>query len=83
LAPSRCIRVHERDNVAIVVDPEGARSGAEFSGGLTAREHIPQSHKIAISTIERGSPVLRYGQIIGRANQAIPAGSWVREENHE
>jgi len=80
LAPSRCIRVHERDNVAIVVDPEGARSGAEFSGGLTAREHIPQSHKIAISTIERGSPVLRYGQIIGRANRAIPAGSWVREE---
>ncbi|HXR77275.1 MAG TPA: galactarate dehydratase [Bryobacteraceae bacterium] len=80
MAPSRCIRVHERDNVAIVVDPEGARSGAEFSGGLTAREHIPQSHKIAISTIERGSPVLRYGQIIGRANRAIPAGSWVREE---
>jgi galactarate dehydratase len=51
-----------------------------LGGGLTAREHIPQSHKIALSAIERGSPVLRYGQIIGRANRVIPAGSWVREE---
>jgi len=80
LAPTRCIRVHERDNVAIVVDPEGARSGAEFGGGLTAREHIPQSHKVALGAIDRGGPVLRYGQIIGHANRAIPAGSWVRED---
>ena len=80
MAPTRCIRVHERDNVAIVVDPEGARSGAEFGGGLTAREHIPQSHKVALGAIDRGGPVLRYGQIIGHANRTIPAGSWVRED---
>jgi galactarate dehydratase len=80
LALARCIRVHERDNVAIVLDSDGARSGTEFGGGLTAREHIPQSHKVALSAIDRGGPVFRYGQIIGRANRAIPAGSWVREE---
>lgn len=64
------IRVNERDNVAIVVHPEG----------LIARERIPQSHKVALRDIERAEPVWRYGQIIGRANRAIPAGSWVREE---
>ncbi|MGI8990160.1 MAG: galactarate dehydratase [Bryobacteraceae bacterium] len=64
------IRVNERDNVAIVVAPEG----------LTARERIPQSHKVALHDLEKGEPVWRYGHIIGSANRAIPAGSWVREE---
>jgi len=64
------IRVNEQDNVAIIVRPEG----------LMAREHIPQGHKIALRDLERGEPVLRYGQTIGLANRAIAAGSWVREE---
>jgi len=64
------IRVNARDNVAIIVDPEG----------FAAREHIPQSHKMALSDLAAGEPVLRYGSVIGYANRAIPAGSWVREE---
>src|SRR3954452_21791623 len=74
------IRVHPQDNVAIVVEPEGAPAGQEFPGGLTARERIPQSHKVALRDLEAGAPVVRYGQPIGYANRAIPAGSWVREE---
>jgi galactarate dehydratase len=64
------IRVNPRDNVAIVVDPEG----------MTAREHIPQSHKIALREFAAGEPVLRYGQVIGYANRGIAEGSWVRED---
>jgi galactarate dehydratase len=74
------IRVHERDNVAIIVSPDGAAAGAAFPNGLTARERIPQSHKIALQNFERNQPVLRYGQIIGYANRPIVAGGWVREE---
>ena len=74
------IRVHPRDNVAIVVDPEGLAAGAATPGGLTARERIPQSHKIALHDLDAGAPVLRYGQPIGYANRPIPAGSWVRED---
>ncbi|HWC98158.1 MAG TPA: galactarate dehydratase [Candidatus Sulfopaludibacter sp.] len=65
------IRVHPRDNVAIIVDPEGL---------TTPRERIPQSHKMALADLAPGEPVLRYGSVIGYANRAIPAGSWVREE---
>jgi galactarate dehydratase len=65
------IRVNERDNVAIIVEPEGF---------VTARERIPQSHKISLFDIEAGGPITRYGQTIGIANRAIAAGSWVREE---
>jgi galactarate dehydratase len=74
------IRVHERDNVAIVVDPEGIAAGVVLPDGLTVREHIPQSHKIAFADFDLGDPVLRYGQIIGHANRTIQAGSWIREE---
>ncbi|HTS29604.1 MAG TPA: galactarate dehydratase [Bryobacteraceae bacterium] len=74
------IRVNDRDNVAILVDPEGVAPGTILPAGLVARERIPQSHKIALCDLERGDPVLRYGQTIGIANREIPAGSWVREE---
>ena len=41
------IRVNPRDNVAILVHPEGAAPGALLPDGLVARERIPQSHKVA------------------------------------
>ncbi|MCU1258199.1 MAG: galactarate dehydratase [Bryobacterales bacterium] len=74
------IRVNERDNVAIIVSPEGVAGGVEFPGGLLARERIPQSHKIALRDFEAGAPIVRYGEIIGHAINAIPSGSWVRED---
>jgi galactarate dehydratase len=74
------IRVHESDDVAIVVDPEGAAAGSVTPSGLRVREWIPQSHKIALNRLETGQPVLRYGQVIGYANRAIEACLWVRED---
>jgi galactarate dehydratase len=74
------IRVDPRDNVAIIVNPEGVSRGDAFASGLAAREAIPQSHKIALADLPAGAPVLRYGQEIGRLNRDLAAGSWVREE---
>src|SRR5215471_2140575 len=74
------IRVHERDNVAIVVDPDGLHLGTQLPSGLTLRDSVPQAHKIALKDIELGAPVLRYGQTIAFAKRAIEAGSWVRED---
>lgn len=74
------IRVNARDNVAIIVDPEGVAAGTVLSGSLTARERIPQSHKIALYDFNTGDAILRYGQVIGYANRTIPAGSWIHED---
>jgi galactarate dehydratase len=74
------IRVNSRDNVGIVVRPEGAAEGSSLRDGLVVREGIPQAHKVALVEIAAGEPVLRYGHTIGRANRAIAAGAWVREE---
>src|SRR5262252_5277087 len=78
--PSRYIRVHERDNVAIIVDPDGSPAGTEFPGGLIVSEHIPQAHKVALQDLNPGEPVIRYGEIIGTATRTIKAGSWVHED---
>jgi galactarate dehydratase len=74
------VRVHADDNVAIIANAEGVATGAEFASGLTAREPIPQSHKIALGKIEQGQPVIRYGQQIGLVNRNLEAGAWVREQ---
>ncbi|HEX3993614.1 MAG TPA: UxaA family hydrolase, partial [Acetobacteraceae bacterium] len=65
------IRVNARDNVAIILDPEGF---------VSAKERIPQCHKIALQSLDGGEPVVRYGETIGFANRRIERGSWVREE---
>lgn len=74
------IQVDRRDNVAIIANPEGVRAGAVFACGLTAREAIPQSHKIALQDLDTGQPVIRYGEVIGRALRPVQRGAWVREE---
>lgn len=74
------IRVNPRDNVAIIVHPEGAAAGSVLPGGPAVRERIPQAHKVALTELAPGEPVVRYGHVIGYANRPIAAGSWVREE---
>jgi galactarate dehydratase len=73
------IRMHDRDNVAIVANDGGLPAGAEFADGLRLIERIPQGHKVALADFAAGDPVLRYNVVIGRAAKAIPRGSWVHE----
>jgi len=73
------IRMHERDNVAIVANDGGLPAGAEFPGGLKLVERVPQGHKVALVDLAAGDPVMRYNVVIGRAAKAIAAGSWVHE----
>jgi galactarate dehydratase len=74
------IRIHPNDNVAVIVNPDGLPAGTSFPDGLTLTEAIPQAHKVALRDVAQGEPILRYGQVIGRAVRALKAGSWVREE---
>jgi galactarate dehydratase len=74
------IRVNERDNVGIILDPEGLPAGTQLPDGLTLVDAIPQAHKIALCGIDRGAPVTRYGHTIAFARREIKAGSWVRED---
>ena len=74
------IQIHPRDNVAIIVNPDGLPAGTQFADGLTLRDRIPQAHKVALQELNAGDPVRRYGQIIGLAARPIAQGSWVHED---
>jgi galactarate dehydratase len=73
------IRVHSRDNVAIVANEGGLPAGAQFDSGLTLVETIPEAHKVALSPIAQSEPIVRYGVTIGYAAAPIAKGSWVHE----
>ena len=73
------IRMHERDNVAIVGNDGGLPAGTALPGGPTLREKVPQAHKVALVDLPAGAAVIRYGVSIGRAARDIAAGSWVHE----
>ena len=77
----RYLRMHESDNVAVVVNDGGVSPGARFDDGLEVRDSIPQAHKVALTAIAEGEAVLRYGQVIGTARRDIPPGSSVRESD--
>lgn len=75
----RYVRLHDDDNVVVVVNDGGLGEGARFADGLTLVEGVPQSHKVATVAIAKGEPVRRYGQIIGYALEDLRQGSWVQE----
>ena len=73
------IKVHDTDNVAIVVNSGGLPTGTVFDDGLTLREHVPQGHKVALFDLAQGAAILRYGEVIGYAEKPIPRGAWIEE----
>lgn len=74
------VKIHPRDNVAIVANPGGLSAGDVFSNGLILRDPVPQAHKVTLTDLPAGAAVLRYGQIIGHLRRELAAGSWVRED---
>jgi len=76
---SLTIKMHERDNVAIVANDGGLPAGTVLASGQTLIDKVPQGHKVALQALNVGDAVLRYGIPIGWALKPIPAGSWVHE----
>lgn len=73
------IKVHEIDNTAIIVNDGGLPKGTVFSCGLVLEEDVPQGHKVALTDLNQGDEIVRYGEVIGFADETIKRGSWIRE----
>lgn len=71
------VKINEADNVAIAV--QEIKAGTEVEKDLIARQDIPQAHKIALTKILAGEPVIRYGVILGYAMNDIEKGDWINE----
>lgn len=76
------IKIHTNDTVCVALAPISA--GTVVSVGneeVTAREDIPQGHKMALKTLKKGEEIIKYGFRIGYATEDIEAGSWVHTQN--
>ena len=74
------VRLHPSDNV--VVTTQRLAAGTSVGGEATrAVETIPPGHKMATAPIAAGTPVLKYGQVIGEALIDIAPGAHVHVHN--
>lgn len=82
-APSRMMRVHSADPIAIALAdvPAGAIFTPPSGEPVKALVDIRQGHKMALVSIPAGTRVLRYGASIGEAIRDIVPGEHVHSHN--
>jgi len=82
------IMLRENDNVAtalrdLATDEEIVVGVQEHSLRVRVGQPILFGHKLAVTEIGQGEHILKYGEVIGRATQAIPAGCHAHVHNIE
>jgi altronate hydrolase len=76
------IRVADSDNVAIALRPIAAGEKLSVGGlSITANAATAPGHKIALTSIQAGESVFKYGVPIGIATEKIAPGDWVHSHN--
>lgn len=78
------IQLSEADNVAVARVALVAGQSLDWGAlPFIVRDNIPSGHKLALRAMDAGSPVLKYGQIIGVATCDILPGEHVHVHNVE
>ena len=81
----RSFKIHGSDNVATLIEDAGEEPvhvvGATQETSIILIESVPSGHKVALSDIESGGLIIKYGIPIGRATREIHRGEWVHLHN--
>ena len=82
------IALRDSDNVATALRDLAAHEEIvvgilERTFAVRLRQAIPFGHKLALTDIPQGANVVKYGEIMGRATQAIPSGAHAHIHNIE
>ena len=82
------IAIRDADNVATALRELAA--GEDIVVGILdrtvpvrLRQAIPFGHKLALTDIPQGANIVKYGEVMGRATQTIPAGAHAHVHNIE
>ncbi|MDM4017195.1 UxaA family hydrolase [Roseiconus lacunae] len=76
------VYLNDSDNVAIAVTEIAAGTDIQVRDRhVIARAPISRGHKIAVSEIAAGAPVIKYGQSIGKSTSLIFPGDHVHSHN--
>ncbi len=71
--------LHPDDNVVVLT--KAVSAGQEVMSGVRAIERVAFGHKLALCRFEPGDAVIKYGQVIGEALEAIEPGAHVHDHN--
>jgi hypothetical protein len=83
------IRLNAQDNVATAMQAlQPGETLSVLSDRGTEVDRVPVTtplplpfHKVALAEIQRGTAVLKYGEVIGHATAPIARGEWVHTHN--
>lgn len=78
----KLIRINELDNVAVALTPIAKGETIPVGNAeITAKEDIPQGHKISLEALPANYSVIKYGFAIGHTTGDIEPGCWVHTHN--
>ena len=76
----KTIKLSPEDNVVVALSKLSVDSTIA-QADIRSRDTVPAGHKVASSQINSGSPIIKYGQIIGFASKSILPGDHVHTHN--
>lgn len=78
-----CFKVHSADNVATMLENASNEPVAVVGtkDHIMLKRPVALGHKVALTAIEPGGRVTKYGVTIGIATQKISPGEWVHLHN--
>ena len=83
-ADGNALRLKDDDDVAVALRPLAPGAAVRFPDAtIVAATDVPSGHKIAVRPIAEGALIRKYGQVIGRAVNAIAPGEHVHIHNVE
>ncbi len=84
MSSNKVVCLHKLDNVCVALSDLKMREIIHFNGhDIQLIDTIYFGHKIALKTIEKGEPIIKYGVPIGSATKNISKGSHVHTQNME
>ena len=74
--------MHAKDNVGVCLRPIASDRAVQAGGeSIRVLSDIPLGHKIALRDLSPGDEVVKYGEVIGRAQARIERGEHVHDHN--
>ena len=82
----KAVILSPRDNVATALADLKAGENLKLKAGdqtldIKLNAAVPFGHKFSLADIKPGSPVIKYGEVIGTATAEIKPGSYVHVHN--
>ncbi len=77
------IIIHPKDTVACLLHDHRAGEAVTLETGVSVllKSNIPMGHKVALRSLSKGTPVIKFGAVIGYATEDILPGEHVHLNN--